>query len=133
MSSGLRAADFPRWKRHISEELRRRDRLQRQAFEEIILQCEGAGAGWERGGRVPRRHAGRPRKPEAESPAPPSRLATAPGTPRLGRPKPFKCFFLLVFYLWRIFPAKPCDLCGEAQFMFVFVNPSSSHNAYALK
>lgn len=40
MSSGLRAADFPRWKRHISEELRRRDRLQRQAFEEIILQCE---------------------------------------------------------------------------------------------
>lgn len=49
MSSGLRAADFPRWKRHISEELRRRDRLQRQAFEEIILQCErrrcGLGAG----------------------------------------------------------------------------------------
>lgn len=40
MSSGLRAADFPRWKRHISEELRRRDRLQRQAFEEIILQCK---------------------------------------------------------------------------------------------
>lgn len=40
MSSGLRAADFPRWKRHIAEELRRRDRLQRQAFEEIILQCE---------------------------------------------------------------------------------------------
>ncbi|KAI2527511.1 autophagy related 16 like 1 [Homo sapiens] len=38
MSSGLRAADFPRWKRHISEQLRRRDRLQRQAFEEIILQ-----------------------------------------------------------------------------------------------
>uniref|UniRef100_A0A2K6T5L6 Autophagy-related protein 16-1 n=1 Tax=Saimiri boliviensis boliviensis TaxID=39432 RepID=A0A2K6T5L6_SAIBB len=38
MSSGLRASDFPRWKRHISEELRRRDRLQRQAFEEIILQ-----------------------------------------------------------------------------------------------
>ncbi|XP_032713411.1 autophagy-related protein 16-1 isoform X3 [Lontra canadensis] len=38
MSSGLRAADFPRWKRHISEELRRRDRLQRQSFEEIILQ-----------------------------------------------------------------------------------------------
>ncbi|XP_045701677.1 autophagy-related protein 16-1 isoform X2 [Phyllostomus hastatus] len=38
MSSALRAADFPRWKRHISEELRRRDRLQRQAFEEIILQ-----------------------------------------------------------------------------------------------
>ncbi|XP_077011564.1 autophagy-related protein 16-1 isoform X2 [Tamandua tetradactyla] len=38
MSSGLRAADLPRWKSHISEELRRRDRLQRQAFEEIILQ-----------------------------------------------------------------------------------------------
>ncbi|XP_057600873.1 autophagy-related protein 16-1 isoform X5 [Hippopotamus amphibius kiboko] len=38
MASGLRAAVFPRWKRHISEELRRRDRLQRQAFEEIILQ-----------------------------------------------------------------------------------------------
>ncbi|XP_006866825.1 PREDICTED: autophagy-related protein 16-1 isoform X3 [Chrysochloris asiatica] len=38
MSSGLRAADFPRWKRHIAEELRRRDRLQRQTFEEIILQ-----------------------------------------------------------------------------------------------
>ncbi|XP_043732598.1 autophagy-related protein 16-1 isoform X2 [Cervus elaphus] len=38
MSSGLRTAVFPRWKRHISEELRRRDRLQRQAFEEIILQ-----------------------------------------------------------------------------------------------
>lgn len=48
MSSGLRAADFPRWKRHISEELRRRDRLQRQAFEEIIVQCErraGPGSG----------------------------------------------------------------------------------------
>ncbi|KAM4868161.1 autophagy-related protein 16-1 isoform X1 [Urocitellus parryii] len=38
MSSGLRAADFPLWKRHIAEELRRRDRLQRQSFEEIILQ-----------------------------------------------------------------------------------------------
>uniref|UniRef100_A0A8D0HEI7 Autophagy related 16 like 1 n=1 Tax=Sphenodon punctatus TaxID=8508 RepID=A0A8D0HEI7_SPHPU len=38
MSSGLRAASFPAWKRHIAEELRRRDRLQRQAFEEIILQ-----------------------------------------------------------------------------------------------
>ncbi|KAM6178505.1 autophagy-related protein 16-1 isoform 3-T3 [Rhynchocyon petersi] len=37
MSSGLRAANFPCWKRHISEELRRRDRLQRQAFEDIIL------------------------------------------------------------------------------------------------
>ncbi|XP_075793529.1 autophagy-related protein 16-1 isoform X3 [Pelodiscus sinensis] len=38
MTSGLRAASFPTWKRHIAEELRRRDRLQRQAFEEIILQ-----------------------------------------------------------------------------------------------
>ncbi|XP_053808055.1 autophagy-related protein 16-1 isoform X3 [Vidua macroura] len=38
MASGLRAAGFPRWKRHIAEELRRRDRLQRQAFEEIIAQ-----------------------------------------------------------------------------------------------
>ncbi|XP_058521105.1 autophagy-related protein 16-1 isoform X2 [Ochotona princeps] len=38
MSSGLRAGDFPRWKRHIAEELRRRDRLQRQTFEEIIVQ-----------------------------------------------------------------------------------------------
>ncbi|KYO40392.1 autophagy-related protein 16-1 [Alligator mississippiensis] len=38
MSAGLRAAAFPAWKRHIAEELRRRDRLQRQAFEEIILQ-----------------------------------------------------------------------------------------------
>ncbi|XP_042313617.1 autophagy-related protein 16-1 isoform X4 [Sceloporus undulatus] len=38
MSSGLRAASFPAWKRHILDELRRRDRLQRQAFEEIILQ-----------------------------------------------------------------------------------------------
>ncbi|KAM9126995.1 autophagy-related protein 16-1 isoform 1-T1 [Pangshura tecta] len=38
MTSGLRAATFPTWKRHIAEELRRRDRLQRQAFEEIILQ-----------------------------------------------------------------------------------------------
>ncbi|XP_040828255.1 autophagy-related protein 16-1 isoform X4 [Ochotona curzoniae] len=37
MSSGLRAGDFPRWKRHIAEELRRRDRLQRQTFEEIIV------------------------------------------------------------------------------------------------
>ena len=45
MSSGLRAAVFPRWKRHISEELRRRDRLQRQAFEEIILQCERRAGG----------------------------------------------------------------------------------------
>uniref|UniRef100_A0A8D2LDK7 Autophagy related 16 like 1 n=1 Tax=Varanus komodoensis TaxID=61221 RepID=A0A8D2LDK7_VARKO len=38
MSSGLKAASFPAWKRHILNELRRRDRLQRQAFEEIILQ-----------------------------------------------------------------------------------------------
>ncbi|XP_067394913.1 autophagy-related protein 16-1 isoform X2 [Emydura macquarii macquarii] len=38
MTSGLRTASFPTWKRHIAEELRRRDRLQRQAFEEIILQ-----------------------------------------------------------------------------------------------
>ncbi|XP_060624098.2 autophagy-related protein 16-1 isoform X1 [Anolis sagrei] len=38
MSSGLRAASLPVWKRHILDELRRRDRLQRQAFEEIILQ-----------------------------------------------------------------------------------------------
>ncbi|XP_054838776.1 autophagy-related protein 16-1 isoform X1 [Eublepharis macularius] len=38
MSSGLRTASFPAWKRHILDELRRRDRLQRQAFEEIILQ-----------------------------------------------------------------------------------------------
>ncbi|XP_068810340.1 autophagy-related protein 16-1 isoform X6 [Struthio camelus] len=38
MAAGLRAAGFPAWKRHIAAELRRRDRLQRQAFEEIILQ-----------------------------------------------------------------------------------------------
>ncbi|XP_054061701.1 autophagy-related protein 16-1 isoform X7 [Rissa tridactyla] len=38
MASGLRAAGFPPWKRHIAAELRRRDRLQRQAFEEIIEQ-----------------------------------------------------------------------------------------------
>ncbi|XP_032553400.1 autophagy-related protein 16-1 isoform X7 [Chiroxiphia lanceolata] len=38
MASGLRAAGFPPWKRHIAAELRRRDRLQRQAFEEIIVQ-----------------------------------------------------------------------------------------------
>ncbi|KAM7043578.1 autophagy-related protein 16-1 isoform 5-T5 [Acridotheres tristis] len=38
MASGLRATGFPPWKRHIAEELRRRDRLQRQAFEEIIAQ-----------------------------------------------------------------------------------------------
>lgn len=40
MASGLRAAGFPPWKRHIAAELRRRDRLQRQAFEEIVAQCE---------------------------------------------------------------------------------------------
>ncbi|XP_066475698.1 autophagy-related protein 16-1 isoform X1 [Tiliqua scincoides] len=38
MSAGLRAASLPAWKRHVLDELRRRDRLQRQAFEEIILQ-----------------------------------------------------------------------------------------------
>ncbi|XP_064929250.1 autophagy-related protein 16-1 isoform X6 [Columba livia] len=38
MASGLRAAGFPPWKRHIAAELRRRDRLQRQAFEEIVAQ-----------------------------------------------------------------------------------------------
>ncbi|KAM9001183.1 autophagy-related protein 16-1 isoform X3 [Sarcophilus harrisii] len=38
MSAGLRGAGLPSWKRHIAEELRRRDRLQRQAFEEIIAQ-----------------------------------------------------------------------------------------------
>lgn len=86
MASGLRAADFPRWKRHISEELRRRDRLQRQAFEEIILQCERrrararAGASRARG-----------REPEAESPAPPRGLADAP---RLSR-----CRLSFTFYL----------------------------------
>lgn len=42
MASGLRAAGFPPWKRHIAAELRRRDRLQRQAFEEIIAQCKRA-------------------------------------------------------------------------------------------
>lgn len=45
MASGLRAAGFPPWKRHIAEELRRRDRLQRQAFEEIIAQCKWGPAG----------------------------------------------------------------------------------------
>ncbi|XP_040535137.1 autophagy-related protein 16-1 isoform X9 [Gallus gallus] len=38
MASGLHAAGFPPWKRHIAAELRRRDRLQRQAFEEIVAQ-----------------------------------------------------------------------------------------------
>lgn len=28
------------WKRHVSEQLKLRDRVQRQAFEEIIQQCE---------------------------------------------------------------------------------------------
>lgn len=40
MASGLHATGFPPWKRHIAAELRRRDRLQRQAFEEIVAQCE---------------------------------------------------------------------------------------------
>ncbi|KAK9401009.1 autophagy-related protein 16-1 [Crotalus adamanteus] len=38
MSVGLKTSSFPTWKRHILDELKRRDRLQRQAFEEIILQ-----------------------------------------------------------------------------------------------
>ncbi|KAM3834351.1 autophagy-related protein 16-1 isoform 4-T4 [Vipera latastei] len=38
MSAGLKTSSFPTWKRHILDELKRRDRLQRQAFEEIILQ-----------------------------------------------------------------------------------------------
>ncbi|XP_020643052.3 autophagy-related protein 16-1 isoform X1 [Pogona vitticeps] len=38
MSSGHKTGSFPAWKRHILDELKRRDRLQRQAFEEIILQ-----------------------------------------------------------------------------------------------
>ncbi|XP_015745913.1 autophagy-related protein 16-1 [Python bivittatus] len=38
MSVGLRTSSFPAWKRHILDELKRRDQLQRQAFEEIILQ-----------------------------------------------------------------------------------------------
>lgn len=76
MSSGLRAADFPRWKRHISEELRRRDRLQRQAFEEIILQCERlAGA---RSGRAG------PHKSRREAEAEPWRRPRA-----LWPPQPF--------------------------------------------
>lgn len=28
------------WKRHVAEQLKHRDRVQRQAFEEIIHQCE---------------------------------------------------------------------------------------------
>ncbi|XP_070802598.1 autophagy-related protein 16-1 isoform X4 [Pituophis catenifer annectens] len=38
MSVLLKTSSFPTWKRHIMDELKRRDRLQRQAFEEIILQ-----------------------------------------------------------------------------------------------
>lgn len=28
------------WKRHILDQLKARDRVQRQSFEEIVLQCE---------------------------------------------------------------------------------------------
>ncbi|XP_077147173.1 autophagy-related protein 16-1 isoform X2 [Ranitomeya variabilis] len=38
MAAGCRAGALPGWKLHISRELRRRDREQRQAFEELILQ-----------------------------------------------------------------------------------------------
>ncbi|XP_044145022.1 autophagy-related protein 16-1 isoform X2 [Bufo gargarizans] len=38
MAAGCRAGAYPGWKVHISRELRRRDREQRQAFEELILQ-----------------------------------------------------------------------------------------------
>ncbi|XP_069069869.1 autophagy-related protein 16-1 isoform X3 [Pleurodeles waltl] len=38
MASGCRAQCFPEWKQHISLELRRRDRTQRQGFEELIQQ-----------------------------------------------------------------------------------------------
>ncbi|KAM3931692.1 autophagy-related protein 16-1 isoform 2-T2 [Leptodactylus fuscus] len=38
MAASCRAGAFPGWKVHISRELRRRDREQRQAFEELILQ-----------------------------------------------------------------------------------------------
>ncbi|KAM5163225.1 autophagy-related protein 16-1 isoform 1-T2 [Mantella aurantiaca] len=38
MASSIKAGGFPCWKVHISTELRRRDREQRQAFEELILQ-----------------------------------------------------------------------------------------------
>ncbi|XP_075717424.1 autophagy-related protein 16-1 isoform X3 [Rhinoderma darwinii] len=37
MAASCRAGAFPGWKVHISRELRRRDREQRQAFEELIL------------------------------------------------------------------------------------------------
>lgn len=35
------------WKRHVSEQLKLRDRLQRQAFEEIIQQCERPPLSWD--------------------------------------------------------------------------------------
>ncbi|XP_069831624.1 autophagy-related protein 16-1 isoform X3 [Dendropsophus ebraccatus] len=38
MAGGCRAGAYPGWRLHISRELRRRDREQRQAFEELILQ-----------------------------------------------------------------------------------------------
>lgn len=38
MASGCRTQCFPEWKQHISLELRRRDRAQRQGFEELIQQ-----------------------------------------------------------------------------------------------
>ncbi|XP_073481909.1 autophagy-related protein 16-1 isoform X1 [Aquarana catesbeiana] len=38
MASSIKAGGFPGWRIHISSELRRRDREQRQAFEELILQ-----------------------------------------------------------------------------------------------
>lgn len=86
MSSGLRAADLPRWKRHIAEELRRRDRLQRQAFEEIILQCEPRTRA--RGGEESGAAAGTP----GRAPAPPARMAALAGTLGPARPEPFKHF-----------------------------------------
>lgn len=105
MSSGLRAAVFPRWKRHISEELRRRDRLQRQAFEEIILQCErragpegGRASG--AGGRTPPRHAGPPAGTPGRAPAPLARLDAAPGSQRLARPHAFLYLFPFSVYPW---------------------------------
>lgn len=85
MSSGLRAADFPRWKRHISEELRRRDRLQRQAFEEIILQCERRAARGAGGRADPAAARGVPAEAVGGPLASPARLAAAPQTLRGGR------------------------------------------------
>lgn len=38
MASSIKAGGFPGWRIHISSELSRRDREQRQAFEELILQ-----------------------------------------------------------------------------------------------